>query len=526
MNVYGYTRVSAEYQADNTSPLAQRQNCIDWAERKFGVKMADDHILEEPGKTGANLDRPKLQELLSRLQAGDVVVVNTMDRLTRDLDNLFELRIRFKWLGVRAFSVTEKLEVTTASVAELPQVTITGLFSQMELERIVWRLQNGRKARMRQGEAAFGNTPPFGYKSVKRTAADGHIGTFLDINEEEAEVVRLIFKMLFTDDMSSHQIARTLNAMGVPSPAAWRGKQSRGWYSSRVRSILKSSTYYGIYTWGEIDVPVPSIVGPEDHMLAVRKLRDNMRFSEKGAKHSYLLRGLVRCALCKHTYTGNVVTGNKYYGCEGRKHPGKYNMPERCAAPHLKADDIEGWVWSTFVGVIDDPASIEQYVTHQNVTEAVDVEADLIVLESRIESLEREQVNLVRMRARGEIESDWALNQALDDVEVNLEATRNEYRRLSSRRQDKVVQQVQMSAVYERVTALQSAIHGDLPDDLRNELLRTLIDEIVVGTESIKMFLAAPGDETGLWQRTGCAVSHSSPKSPLVIEAQLIDIIR
>jgi site-specific DNA recombinase len=321
-------------------------------------------------------------------------------------------------------------------------------------------------------------------------------------------------------------VAYKLNEMGIPSPAVWRSKKSRGWYSSRVRTILKSSTYSGVYRWGDILVPVPSIVSTKEQAQAVWQLDMNVRFSVKDAKHQYLLRGLIRCAECNHTFTGSVVSGHKYYGCEGRKHPQKYNM-ERCHAPHLPGDRIEAWVWSKFVSVIEKPEEIEIYINRQNEADDINLEAELVLLGNRIETLERERVNAMRAAFRETIVDDAALNRAIEEINSQLEASKKARSELLAHGQRDALWHARLMETRRRLYELQGIVHQNLPDDLRRALLQKLVDGIEVGVEKIGMRIASPSFERVNYGK-GPAVPSAIPlsKSPLVIETPTIDSIR
>src|SRR5215208_7061321 len=94
-----YTRKSTEHNLDLefNSLDAQREACEAYIKSQAheGWRLVPDRY-EDGGLSGASLDRPALQKLLSDIDAGsiDVVVVYKVDRLTRslaDFANLVEL---------------------------------------------------------------------------------------------------------------------------------------------------------------------------------------------------------------------------------------------------------------------------------------------------------------------------------------------------------------------------------------------------------------------------------------------------
>ena len=99
--IFGYARVSKEDQ----NIFLQ----ID-ALRNYGV----DEIFEEK-ISGRHQRRPKLQELLSKLRAGDTLVIWRLDRLGRTAKQLISLAEDFEKNGIRFVSLKENLDTTTAT---------------------------------------------------------------------------------------------------------------------------------------------------------------------------------------------------------------------------------------------------------------------------------------------------------------------------------------------------------------------------------------------------------------------------
>ena len=99
--IFGYARVSKE---DQNIYLQ-----ID-ALRKYGV----DEIFEEK-ISGGRQNRPKLQELLSKLRVGDMLVIWRLDRLGRTVKQLTSLAEDFEKNGIHFVSLQENLDTTTAT---------------------------------------------------------------------------------------------------------------------------------------------------------------------------------------------------------------------------------------------------------------------------------------------------------------------------------------------------------------------------------------------------------------------------
>lgn len=76
--LYGYVRVSAKDQCEDRQLIALRE-----------FPVAIDHIFVDK-QSGKDFKRPKYQKLLKLLRAGDIMVVQSIDRLGRNYDEILE----------------------------------------------------------------------------------------------------------------------------------------------------------------------------------------------------------------------------------------------------------------------------------------------------------------------------------------------------------------------------------------------------------------------------------------------------
>ena len=100
--------------------------------------------------------------------------------------------------------------------------------------------------KQRNGEF-IGSWAPYGYQ---KSVADHHK---LEINEETAPVVRMIFQWRLSG-ISYLQIARQLNAQGIPAPARYHYMKGEAkserfansvWHVAMVKKVLLSEVYIG-----------------------------------------------------------------------------------------------------------------------------------------------------------------------------------------------------------------------------------------------------------------------------------------
>jgi site-specific DNA recombinase len=181
-----YTRKSTDHNLDLAfnSLDAQREACEAYikSQAQEGWRLTGERY-DDGAYSGASLDRPALQELLTAVRAGqiDVVAVYKVDRLTRSLADFAKLIELFDAHSVSFVSVTQAFNTTTS----MGRLTLNMLlsFAQFEREVIGERVRDKIAASKRKGLWVGGPTP-LGYRSV---------GKKLAIVPEEAETVRLIF---------------------------------------------------------------------------------------------------------------------------------------------------------------------------------------------------------------------------------------------------------------------------------------------------------------------------------------------
>ncbi len=181
-----YTRKSTEHNLDLefNSLDAQREACEAYIKSQAheGWRLIPDRY-DDGGLSGASLDRPALQTLLSDVGAGKItiVVVYKVDRLTRSLADFAKLVELFDQHGVSFVSVTQSFN-TTSSMGRLT-LNVLLSFAQFEREVIGERVRDKIAASKRKG-IWVGGPVPLGYASVDKK---------LVVVPEEAETVRAIF---------------------------------------------------------------------------------------------------------------------------------------------------------------------------------------------------------------------------------------------------------------------------------------------------------------------------------------------
>ncbi|WP_039827568.1 recombinase family protein [Nocardia testacea] len=116
--------------------------------------------------SGKDASRPKLDELLAFVREGDEVIVHSMDRLARNLDDLRQLVRTLTGKGVKVVFVKESLTFTgeDSPMANL-LLSVMGAFAEFERALILERQREGIAAAKVRG-AYTGRAPALATEQI------------------------------------------------------------------------------------------------------------------------------------------------------------------------------------------------------------------------------------------------------------------------------------------------------------------------------------------------------------------------
>lgn len=101
--------------------------------------------------SGADVERPQLQKLITALNEGDVVVVTRIDRLARSTFNLFSIVKDITNKKAQFHSIAEPWADTSTSAGRLMLAVLGGL-ADVERDLIKTRTSEGRMRAIQQGK--------------------------------------------------------------------------------------------------------------------------------------------------------------------------------------------------------------------------------------------------------------------------------------------------------------------------------------------------------------------------------------
>ena len=498
MRVALYARVSSGRQEQERTIASQLEALRAYATAHDHQIVAEGEFLDD-GFSGARLDRPALDQLRDGARAGnfEAVLVLDPDRLSR--------KYAYQVL------ILEELERFGVSVVFLEQpplddpsgrllVQIQGAVAEYERAKIAERNRRGRLYRLRQGEASV-SAYPYGYRRIPRTAVEP---AHLMIDEDKAAVVRQMFDWHVNERLSLRKIGQRLNALGVPTP---RGGAL--WTAGNLLPIMRNAAYIGTWILNRtrttergkelrpesewITVAVPPIVSRVLFLESQRRHEENKQFSPRRLKDEqrWLLRGLLRCALCGHAIVC-VRTSSKggsidYYRC---RHIA--DTPTPCRAPYMRAADLDDFVWNEVCRTLSDPGVLQQAAAGGATvsTDASLLQAQMATLQKRLQAAQKERQRLVDAYQAGTLELP-ELEPRLSALRLRQEQAELELDRLSELNRQNAAEQ----DLLERLDLLAARVRGQI-DTLtfkeRQGLLREVIQKIDAAPYAVTIHYRIP----------------------------------
>lgn len=195
----------------------------------------DYEVYKDPGWSGKDLKRPRFQDLIKDVSSGKIthVICYKLDRISRSMRDFVNVIADFEECGTKFISVTENID-TSSSAGRLLMTVIIAI-AQMERENIIDRVTDNYYYRCNQGYWG-GGIAPYGYK-LKRVIENGKNHTILDINEDEAAVVRQFYEWYLEPSCSIKNILTKTIELGITT------RNGSAWTSRVVSDLLWKPLY-------------------------------------------------------------------------------------------------------------------------------------------------------------------------------------------------------------------------------------------------------------------------------------------
>jgi site-specific DNA recombinase len=203
-----YARVSTDEQARSGYSLAQQIEALrEYADRESYEVLEE---VQDPGQSGASLERPGMDRVRDLVAAGGVAVVlaQDRDRFAREPAYHFILRREFREYGTKICALNDRGD-------DSPEGELTdGILDQLaKLERAktAERTRRGRLRKVKEGKVLAAHAPRYGFKfSPTRDS--------YEVDEEKMAVVRRMFSLVGVEGRTQRSVERMFEREGIPTP--------------------------------------------------------------------------------------------------------------------------------------------------------------------------------------------------------------------------------------------------------------------------------------------------------------------
>ena len=339
---YIYTRVSTAMQVDGYSLDAQKEKLRRYAQYEE-MQIVGEY--SDEGHSGKNIaGRPEFARMLEDIEDGkdevDFVLVFKLSRFGRNTADVLASLQMMQDFGVNLICVEDGLD-SSKDVGKL-MISVLSAVAEMERENILVQTMEGRKQKAREGKWN-GGFAPYGYKLV-----DGE----LIIEEDEAEIIRLIFDKYIHTSLGANGVADYLNKQGYKKKKR-QNNTLDAFAPSFIKGVLDNPVYTGKMPYGRratekiqgtrnefhvikqeefslYDGQHEAIISEEDFALAQQKRERTSVKHEKthSLEHEHILSGILKCPCCGGAMYANVNRKKKkdgsyyrdffYYACKHR----------------------------------------------------------------------------------------------------------------------------------------------------------------------------------------------------------------
>jgi len=236
---------------------------------------------------------------------------------------------------------------------------------------------------------------------------------------------------------------------------------------------------------------VPPLISEEMWQKAQERLATNRKFSSRNnTTRFYLLRSLLVCDVCGRTLAGRSTNESVVYYCTNH---GKHRSPDVPVHTCTMAGKvIEPLVWQAVMQLLQNPTLLadaweNKAQTHKHAPEEQDR------LQARLKALERQWQRLLDLFQDEKIEKAELSKrkERLDQERQSIQTRLQQFQRLAQ--QERIKQ-----TMLEDFTAFCQQVNANLEHptpQLQQEVIRLLIDHVIVGKDEIVIKHIVPTDE-------------------------------
>ncbi len=348
-----YTRVSTDIQTEK-----EFSSCESQVEKIGSFVQSQDNwqifkSYSDGGYTGANVNRPALQELLEDIKQKkiDIILAYKIDRLTRSPKDFYQMIELFDKYNVDFISITERFDTSTPAGRLLRNIMLT--FAQFERELVSERTKDKMLERARKG-MYNGGFAPFGYRREDKK---------LFVDKKEAEIINIIFEK-YLEFSSLGTLRNFLLEQNI------KNRQGNPFLKPALANLLRNPVYAGkVQLNNQIYQGIHQPIVSEELFELVQKAHKR-RIRKFRIYRDFLFGGLVTCGKCGSKMTTSFVNKHPqgklrryyYYRCTSTHHKGW----QECPVKQVSADRLEKYILENLERISLDQDYIDNLVFKLN----------------------------------------------------------------------------------------------------------------------------------------------------------------
>jgi DNA invertase Pin-like site-specific DNA recombinase len=363
--------------------------------------------------------------------------------------------------------------------------------SRREYKMIKRRMDRGREQAVVEGNY-MGAYRPYGYDILKTKRS-----RTLTPNEEEANIVKLIFEWTVKENLTPYKIAMKLTALGVPT---YSGDPE--WSKETVKTILTNPTYIGKVRWndrmqvktmknGELVTSRPRSNHTDKYMLYDGKheaLIDEATFNaaskrfhsdktKSDLKLKNILAGLLFCQKC-----GKAMHFQDYATRANTKARFTHKQPDNCKVKSALASDVLNAVIHSLKLYIED---FEAKIDNLPDVDENSIQRQIEALQGEMRKTEKKLSKLFDAWEDGNIsDNEFVQRKAVNNTKI--ESIKKQMEELENSIPEKEEYQEKIMSLS---NALDSLLDETLDADIKNEYLKQIVDKIEFSRENETEFI-------------------------------------
>ena len=492
LRVTFYARVSTDQDEQINSLENQVQYYTELIQSKPNWKFVPGYI-DEGISGGSTKKRDNFNRMIRDAKAGvfDFIITKEISRFSRSTLDSIRYTQELLDYNVGVFFQNDNIN-TLDTDSEFRLVIMAGV-AQDEIRKLSERLKFGFRQAIKNGHV-LGNDKLYGYDKKD---------CVLTVNEEEAEIIRIIFDLYGNQRLGTRTISKRLTELGYTSREGnafntltirhiLENPKYKGWYCGNKsqsvdyrtkRNVLLDESEWVTYPDSSIPAIVPEELWNRANALYKRR-REEMKSHSSGLSfhNRYPYSTKIYCEEHGTTFHRQVIQTKKgqqeVWQCKVYRSHGR----AACSAPQIRSSDLDFILSDIFKELIRDKQKIiDSLVTVlTNIPKEVDYGKLRCQVENEMDDLERKKNRLLDLSIAGALtveefkERNDAFNVQILECQGKLTAIRQEEENRTSEELD--------------IPAIRRALDEALrfTGEIDTALVATILDRVVVKKESTK----------------------------------------